>query len=103
MGQGVESNKWSTVLAELVRVLKPKGWIEWIETDSEIHRPGPVTHDFNRKLMELMTKNKQDPHIGRTLKERLSQNSELINITSTYVSCPGGQWAGKVKNHIKHA
>ncbi|KAI8380055.1 hypothetical protein BD560DRAFT_432297 [Blakeslea trispora] len=96
MGQGVESDKWASVLAELVRVLKPRGWIEWIEADSEIHRPGPITHDFNQKLMNLMIKNKQDPHIGRTLKERLSQHTELINATSTYVSCPGGQWAGKL-------
>ncbi|KAI8048770.1 S-adenosyl-L-methionine-dependent methyltransferase [Gilbertella persicaria] len=96
MGQGITADKWASVLSELIRVLKPKGWIEWVETDIEIHRPGPITQDFNQKLMKLMSDHHQDPHIGRTLKERLEQTHALINTTSMYVSCPGGQWAGKL-------
>jgi ubiquinone/menaquinone biosynthesis C-methylase UbiE len=96
MGQGVGSDNWSQLLTELLRVLKPNGWIEWVEADIEIHRPGPVTLEFNQRLMSLMTENNQDPHIGRTLKTRLLETNELTNISTTFVSCPGGQWAGKV-------
>lgn len=96
MNQGVEKDQWPALLSELIRVLKPNGWIEWVEADIEIHRPGPVTHEFNQKLMNLMTENRQDPHIGRKLKETLSETGELMNINTMFVSCPGGQWAGKV-------
>jgi hypothetical protein len=96
MGQGVDTDKWSFVLSELIRILKPNGWIEWVEADIEIHRAGPVTLEFNKKLMNLMSENNQDPSIGRTLKERLIGTNELTQINSYYVSCPGGQWAGKV-------
>ncbi|KAG2197520.1 hypothetical protein INT47_007129 [Mucor saturninus] len=96
MGQGVESDKWSNILAELIRILKPNGWIEWVEGDVEIHRPGPSTHEFNEQLIHLMKENDQDPHIGRTLKERLLNTGELMQVSSMFVSCPGGQWAGKL-------
>ncbi|KAI9249351.1 hypothetical protein EDC94DRAFT_637222 [Helicostylum pulchrum] len=96
MSQGVESEKWPFILSELVRVLKPNGWIEWVEGEIEIHRPGPVTLEFNTKLLDLMRANNQDPHISRKLKENLTATGELMNISSVFVSCPGGQWAGKI-------
>ncbi|GAA5813046.1 hypothetical protein MFLAVUS_006513 [Mucor flavus] len=96
MSQGVESEKWPFILSELVRVLKPNGWIEWVEGEIEIHRPGPVTQEFNTKLLDLMRANNQDPHISRKLKENLTATGELMNISSVFVSCPGGQWAGKI-------
>lgn len=98
MTQGVESDKWPFILSELIRILKPNGWIEWVEADIEIHRPGPMTSEFNKKLIELMKDNQQDPHIGRCLKERLTETGELTNINTMFVSCPGGQWAGKVSS-----
>lgn len=101
MGQGVESDKWPFILAELIRILKPNGWIEWVEGDIEIHGTGPITHEFNQQLIHLMEKNDQDPHIGRTLKERLVNTGELMQISSMFVSCPGGQWAGKVSASSK--
>lgn len=101
MGQGINTDKWPFVLSELIRVLKPNGWIEWVEADIEIHRPGPATLEFNQKLMNLMSDNNQDPNIGRTLKERLTETNALTQITSMYVSCPGGQWAGKVHSRFQ--
>lgn len=96
MSQGVKSEKWSFVLTELIRILKPNGWIEWVEGDVELHRPGPVTQEFNKKLLDLMRSNDQDPYIGRKLNENLTATGQLINVSSVFVSCPGGQWAGKV-------
>lgn len=93
---GIESNKWNDVLNELIRVLKPNGWIEWVENDIEIHRPGPVTLEFNKELINLMLANNQDPHIARKLPDKLLATDELIHVSSTFISCPGGQWAGKV-------
>ena len=100
MTQGVKAEDWSSILSELVRVLKPNGWIEWVEADIEIQRPGPMTEEFNKQLMSVMAENQQDAHISKSLKEKLAETGDLMNITSKFVSCPGGQWAGKVSLHF---
>lgn len=96
MGHGIESEKWEFVFNEIIRVLKPNGWMELVEADNEIYRPGPITKEFNQRLIDIMVENKQDPYIGRTLKERLLKMDQLTQVSTMFVSCPGGQWAGKV-------
>lgn len=97
MGQGIELEQWDALLKDIIRVLKPGGWIEVVEVDLELHRAGPITKMYNGYLMSLMKSRHLDPHSGRRLKERFDQRDELININTTFISCPGGQWAGKVK------
>ena len=65
-----------------------------------MYRAGPKTLDLNNKLVEMMEMQHIDPQIGRSLKERLKKLDELTNVTTTFISCPGGQWAGKVKRMI---
>ncbi|KAI8971910.1 S-adenosyl-L-methionine-dependent methyltransferase, partial [Mycotypha africana] len=96
MGQAIESSQWTNILSEAARILKPYGWIEWIEKDYELHRPGPHTLEFNQRLLSLMRENHQDTHLGLSMAKRLHEMNHLMNITSTFVSCPGGQWAGKL-------
>ncbi|KAI7867636.1 S-adenosyl-L-methionine-dependent methyltransferase [Spinellus fusiger] len=96
VAQGVKESQWAPLIADLVRVLKPGGWIELVETDSEMHRVGPITREFNQHLRDLMTCSLMDPHAGPRLNERLTANNDLSHITTTFISCPGGQWAGKL-------
>ncbi|KAI8342622.1 S-adenosyl-L-methionine-dependent methyltransferase [Chlamydoabsidia padenii] len=96
MGQGIELEQWDVLLKDIIRVLKPGGWVELVEMDLELHRAGPITKTYNGYLMSLMTTRQLDPHSGRRLKERFDQREELINVNSTFISCPGGQWAGKL-------
>lgn len=86
------------MIADLVRVLKPGGWIELIEVDTEIHRPGPTTKEYNQRLISVMKSRKLDPRAGPLLRERLEQTGQLTHITTTFISCPGGLWAGKVSD-----
>ncbi|KAI7853432.1 hypothetical protein BDC45DRAFT_464759 [Circinella umbellata] len=96
IGLGIKDKQWSKVLVELTRLLKPGGWIELAEQDTEMYRAGPKTLDLNNKLVEVMEIQHIDPQIGRSLKERLEKQDELTNVTTTFISCPGGQWAGKL-------
>ncbi|KAF7732076.1 hypothetical protein EC973_006331 [Apophysomyces ossiformis] len=100
---GVEEAKWESLIDELVRVLKPAGWIELVEGDSELHRPGPMTRYCNDRLIHLMQSRMLDPHAGRRLNERLMARQDLTNTKSTFISCPGGQWAGKLGQLTLHS
>ncbi|CAO3694792.1 unnamed protein product [Rhizopus stolonifer] len=96
MNQGIDADRWSFVLEELSRILKPNGWIEWVEADNELHRPGPITQEFNQQLIQLMECHQQDPSIGKHLQEKLKETKQFTHMSSMFVSCPGGQWAGKL-------
>ncbi|KAL0080404.1 hypothetical protein J3Q64DRAFT_1701745 [Phycomyces blakesleeanus] len=93
---GVEESKWAPLIAELVRVLKPGGWIELVEADSKMHRVGPITQEYNQHLLDLMASCQMDPRAGQRLKEKLVDHGGLMNTTTKFISCPGGQWAGKL-------
>ncbi|KAI8142926.1 S-adenosyl-L-methionine-dependent methyltransferase [Fennellomyces sp. T-0311] len=96
IGLGIQRKQWSKVLDELVRVLKPDGWIELAEQDTEMYRAGPNTAELNNKLKQVMEMRHVDPQSGRLLKQRLENRVELTNVTTSFISCPGGQWAGKL-------
>ncbi|KAI8079770.1 uncharacterized protein BX664DRAFT_341416 [Halteromyces radiatus] len=96
MAQGIELNQWDPLMKDIIRVLKPGGWVEVVEVDLELHRTGPTTKIYNEHLMTLMNTRQLDPHSGRRLKERFEKRDELTNVNATFISCPGGQWAGKL-------
>jgi ubiquinone/menaquinone biosynthesis C-methylase UbiE len=96
MHQAVDADRWSSILKEITRILKPDGWIEWVEPDSEIHRSGPITKEFNHQMVQLMEHHQQDSSLGKCLQEKLKDTNQFENISSMFVSCPGGKWAGQV-------
>ncbi|KAI9313900.1 S-adenosyl-L-methionine-dependent methyltransferase [Dichotomocladium elegans] len=96
IGLGIQREQWTGVLRDLVRVLKPGGWIELAETDAELYRAGPRTREMNQEVIQVMELRHIDPAIGRTLKDHLGKMDELTNMQTTFISCPGGQWAGKL-------
>lgn len=93
---GIKAEQWESALTELTRVLKPGGWIELTEVDAELYRVGPNTRELNQQLIQVMQMLHIDPYAGRTLKSKLEKISCLTDIQTTFISCPGGQWAGKV-------
>lgn len=104
IGMGIKAEQWESALTELARVLKPGGWIELTEVDAELYRVGPNTRELNQQLIQVMQMLHIDPYAGRTLKAKLEKISCLTDIQTTFISCPGGQWAGKVNYlYISHA
>lgn len=96
VGLGIPTEKWTDVIADLVRLLKPGGWIELTEADAEIHQAGPTFREYNEQFVKVLQERNLDPAAGKTLKERLEATNKLTNITSSFISCPGGVWAGKL-------
>ncbi|CDS12424.1 hypothetical protein LRAMOSA04618 [Lichtheimia ramosa] len=96
ISMGIKAEQWESALTELTRVLKPGGWIELTEVDAELYRVGPNTRELNQQLIQVMQMLHIDPYAGRTLKSKLEKINCLTDIQSTFISCPGGQWAGKL-------
>ncbi|ORX50883.1 S-adenosyl-L-methionine-dependent methyltransferase [Hesseltinella vesiculosa] len=96
MGQGIETSQRTELLLEIMRVLKPGGWMEIVDHDLELHRAGPMTKKFNQQLIDLMESRSLDPHAGCHIKDELESIKSLHNIHSSFISCPGGKWAGKL-------
>ncbi|CAG8560125.1 14839_t:CDS:2 [Acaulospora morrowiae] len=88
--------QWSQVLAEIVRVLKPGGWIEFMEYDYVIHREGPITQRLNSSLLSFFKSQGINPIISDLLPELLSSSPLLTDIQYDQRPLFLGQWAGNL-------
>ncbi|OZJ02004.1 hypothetical protein BZG36_04869 [Bifiguratus adelaidae] len=93
---GILEGDWPRLLAELVRVLKPGGWLEVLETDMQLHRPGPHLERFSQKFMEIQRAKGVNPALARLLPS-LFLTLPLSPVRKGYLSFPCGKtWAGKL-------
>ncbi|KAL0139208.1 hypothetical protein V8B55DRAFT_1521864 [Mucor lusitanicus] len=80
------------VMAELVRVTKPGGYIELLEIDYNTHNLGPNGRKWERDLIEATRlKRQMEPRIARHLPDLL-KTVGLIDVSSKLVSIPLGSW-----------
>ncbi|CAO0795362.1 unnamed protein product [Mucor circinelloides] len=83
---------WKRVMAELVRVTKPGGYIELLEIDYNTHNLGPNGRKWERELLEAARlKRQMEPRIARHLADLL-KTVGLIEVSSKLVSIPLGSW-----------
>ncbi|KAK4515850.1 uncharacterized protein ATC70_010808 [Mucor velutinosus] len=83
---------WKRVMAELVRVTKPGGYIELLEIDYNTHNLGPNGRKWERELIEAARlKRQMEPRIARHLADLL-KTVGLIDVSSKLVSIPLGSW-----------
>ncbi|RUS21236.1 S-adenosyl-L-methionine-dependent methyltransferase [Endogone sp. FLAS-F59071] len=83
---------WVNVVAELIRVTKPGGWIELCELESEMQRKGPCTEYISKAIDDLMVS--QGINLG-IVKHLSGFFSGLENLYSDYHMVPIG-WNGRV-------
>lgn len=90
--------KWPFVLQELVRVTRPGGWIELVESDgifTHVGSPGTA----NAKLFEwghnVLKPRGIDPLQVRNIPTML-ETTPVENIHTHPVSIPTGRWAGRI-------
>jgi SAM-dependent methyltransferase len=87
---------WPGVVAELVRVTRPGGWVELVEVVVEIQPAGPAT----RRLLDLTRQVGRSfgldmEAIVRSLGQQL-RDAGLTAVDQREVELPVGEWGGRV-------
>jgi SAM-dependent methyltransferase len=77
---------WPRVIAELVRVLRPGGWVEVRETALAVHDPGPAYAQGGAWIAELLRRRGMDSDLGPKLRHLLEGANlqpviERVNLT----------------------
>lgn len=94
---GVPLAAWPGLIAELVRVTRPGGWVELVEVPIEIERAGPAAQRLvflTRELTEALGLDTTGVVYG-ALDEYL-RSAGLVNVERREVSLPVGRWGGRV-------
>lgn len=93
---GIPVAAWPDVVADLVRVTRPGGWVELIEIGKELTRDGPATSLLVGWLNRLAANQGLDPD-GRVVSalDRLLAESGLEAVTARRIELPVGEWGGR--------
>ncbi|KAH7058530.1 S-adenosyl-L-methionine-dependent methyltransferase [Linnemannia elongata] len=83
------------VNVELLRVLKPEGFLQLVESDGIVYNPGPQMEKINQLSLETSLRHGVDPRVVQTMKSGLKQ-SGYTNVNSVNIALPVGAWGGKV-------
>jgi ubiquinone/menaquinone biosynthesis C-methylase UbiE len=94
---GVPLLSWPELVAQLVRVTRPGGWVELVEVPWEIERAGPAAQRLVVLTRELTASLGLDTSgtVYQSLDEYLRSNG-LVNVVRREVSVPVGEWGGQV-------
>ncbi|KAF9123587.1 hypothetical protein BGW39_008846 [Mortierella sp. 14UC] len=82
------------VNAELLRVLKPEGFLQLVESDGIVYNPGPQMERINQLSLETSLRHGVDPREVQKMKSGL-KHSGYINVNSFNIALPVGAWGGK--------
>ncbi|CAI2185454.1 6682_t:CDS:2, partial [Funneliformis geosporum] len=97
-------NDWQNLVNELVRVLKPGGYLELMEMDVEFKPLGPSAKLLDDAFIKVMIENGQDPHIITKLRSFMETNGQLEDIVREEKFGPYDKSAGRlsqlaIENH----
>lgn len=94
---GVPARSWPEVVADLVRVTRPGGWVELVEPMSVMEPMGPATTRLNRLALGLADALELDTTgaVFRALDGYL-RDAGLAGVTRREHALPVGQWGGEV-------
>ncbi|KAJ3346855.1 hypothetical protein HDU83_002624 [Entophlyctis luteolus] len=93
---GIPKDKWPHVIAELVRVTKPGGWIELVEASVKSRDfGGETTKLFSDKMEMALRARGVDTDLAKTLPIYVSTCPGVENIGQTTVQIPIG-WGGQI-------
>ncbi|KAJ3285771.1 hypothetical protein HDU79_007083 [Rhizoclosmatium sp. JEL0117] len=86
---GIKVDEWPGVVAELVRVTKPGGWIELVELDSKHYNTGPETRKITDPIGGFSAQSKTDDALSDSLTGYLtSVGDKITNVETKIVSLP---------------
>jgi ubiquinone/menaquinone biosynthesis C-methylase UbiE len=95
MHMAIPMNNWGSVAKELVRVTRPNGWVEMVESDLVMRNIGPATRQLTVWGFELSRQRNIDPRVCTQTPYFLHQ-AGLINIQKYRIDLPIGSWGGRL-------
>ncbi|ORE13553.1 S-adenosyl-L-methionine-dependent methyltransferase [Rhizopus microsporus] len=83
---GLNAQMWQPLLQECLRILKPGGWIEFVESDLETQSSSEKECHLNDKLISGLCMRQQDPYAVHRLPTMLSINGfrQVDTITQSF-------------------
>ncbi|KAF0460724.1 S-adenosyl-L-methionine-dependent methyltransferase [Gigaspora margarita] len=78
--QPVPAKKWQSVINELVRILKPGGYLEWLDLDFQYKTMGPVKTKIINAIVTMSHERGLDPDLCYKLQGFLEEHNQLHNI-----------------------
>jgi ubiquinone/menaquinone biosynthesis C-methylase UbiE len=97
MHMALPVNKWPSVVRELVRVTRPLGWVELVESDLIMHHQGPAMKQLTEWGFTLGQMRGIDPRTCTQIGNFLFQ-ARLSNIQTYRIDLPIGNWGGHLGN-----
>jgi hypothetical protein len=91
MGQSIPNDKWTHVLSEMLRVLKPGGSIELIEADLWHHNPGPVQRAFDEFYQNHCSEQGLDFAFTEAIEKELDSGG-FVDLNHRTLDIPIGEW-----------
>src|SRR5579884_910633 len=98
---GIPVDAWPEVVRELVRVTRPGGWVELVESTAELRQVGPATQRLFALFLRLAAPLGLDAEgvVFRSLDGYLCQ-AGLEEITRREMELPVGEWGGRVGSFL---
>jgi len=94
---GVPLAAWPALIAELVRVTRPGGWVELVEVPFEIERAGPAAQRLVVLTRELTDSLGLDTTgVVYSSLDGYLRAAGMVNVGRREVSLPVGNWGGQV-------
>jgi ubiquinone/menaquinone biosynthesis C-methylase UbiE len=90
----IPENRWPDVVRELVRVTRPGGWVEIVETGPQ-QNGGPAMDQIVDWITQASLKRGINPLLGSRIGELLVP-SGLVNVVARGVALPVGAYGGRV-------
>ena len=98
---GIPLGAWPQVVAELVRVTRPGGWVELGEPTIRLQRVGTVTDHLQRMFLEMAGSLglDTDDAVFRSV-DRYLREAGLEEVTRRELELPVGEWGGRVGSFL---
>lgn len=97
-------DQWrNMVIRELVRVLKPGGWVEVFELECDGINNGPISKQYVKIFREAALKKNIDPDLVFHLPEIIASTDGVDRSTICHASkvVPLGSWGGKIGELVR--
>ena len=92
----VPAVRWPGVVRELIRVTRPGGWVESVETGAQ-QNGGPAMDRLVDWITQASTRRGIDPGLGPHVAEMM-RDSGLVNMQARAEALPVGRYGGRLGN-----